>query len=187
VSRDVAAGRRAVARPRIVVRRPTPADRDAYVAAMRSSRELYRGWVDPTPTPAAFDALLQRAEDVDFEPLLAYRRDGGGIVGFVNISQIIRGRLQSGFVGYGGVAGQTGQGYMTEALGLAVGRAFTELRLHRLEANIQPHNAASIALARRCGFELEGFSPRYLKVGGRWRDHERWAIRAEQWRARRAA
>jgi len=103
----------------------------------------------------------------------------------VNISQIIHGALQSGFVGYGGVAGQTGQGYMTEAVGLAVRRAFTDLRLHRLEANIQPGNEASIALAVRCGFEYEGFSPRYLKVGGQWRDHERWAIRAEQWRARR--
>ena len=50
--------------------------------------------------------------------------------------------------------------------------------LHRLEANIQPDNAASIALVRSCGFAREGYSPRYLKIGGRWRDHERWTIRA---------
>ena len=74
---------------------------------------------------------------------------------------------------------------MTEALGLVLREAFTKLGLHRLEANIQPGNTASIALAKRCGFELEGFSPRYLKVGGRWRDHERWAIRAETWQALR--
>ncbi len=63
--------------------------------------------------------------------------------------------------------------------------AFREYRLHRLEANIQPDNAPSIALVRGLGFELEGYSPRYLKIGGRWRDHERWAIRSETWRARR--
>ena len=68
-------------------------------------------------------------------------------------------------------------------MALVLARAFTQLRLHRLEANIQPTNAASIALVRRCGFVREGFSERYLKIGGRWRDHERWAIRAEQWRA----
>ncbi len=68
---------------------------------------------------------------------------------------------------------------------LVLREAFTTLRLHRLEANIQPGNRASILLVQRCGFELEGFSPRYLKVGGRWRDHERWAIRADTWRARR--
>jgi ribosomal-protein-alanine N-acetyltransferase len=62
--------------------------------------------------------------------------------------------------------------------------AFLNLRLHRVEANIQPDNHPSIALAKGAGFHREGFSPRYLKIGGRWRDHERWAILAEDWRAR---
>ena len=73
---------------------------------------------------------------------------------------------------------------MTEGMELLLRRAFGDLRLHRIEANVQPGNASSIALVRRCGFVREGFSERYLKVGGRWRDHERWAINAEQWRRR---
>jgi [ribosomal protein S5]-alanine N-acetyltransferase len=58
--------------------------------------------------------------------------------------------------------------------------AFTRLKLHRLEANVQPENQKSKALIKRSGFRYEGFSPRYLKVGGKWRDHERWAILAEE-------
>jgi ribosomal-protein-alanine N-acetyltransferase len=72
---------------------------------------------------------------------------------------------------------------MTEAMSLMLKYAFIHLKLHRLEANVQPDNAASVALIKRAGFIREGYSRRYLKIGGRWRDHERWAILAEDWRA----
>jgi ribosomal-protein-alanine N-acetyltransferase len=65
--------------------------------------------------------------------------------------------------------------------------AFRHLRLHRVEANIQPDNRASRALVRRAGFRREGRSRRYLKIGGRWRDHERWALLAQEWRGRKRA
>ncbi len=60
-------------------------------------------------------------------------------------------------------------------------KAFEELGLHRLEANIQPDNLKSINLVKNNGFKKEGVSPRYLKINGEWRDHERWAITYEDW------
>jgi ribosomal-protein-alanine N-acetyltransferase len=87
--------------------------------------------------------------------------------------------LRSAFIGYYAFAGFDRKGLMKEALGLVLRHAFNRLKLHRLEANIQPQNRASIALARSCGFTREGYSRRYLKVAGHWRDHERWAILAE--------
>jgi [ribosomal protein S5]-alanine N-acetyltransferase len=172
--------------PRVVVRTPTTDDRDEFIACMRASRSLHRPWITNMPeTPERYATYVARAEDARAAPFIACRTEDGAIVGFLNISEIVRGPFKSAFLGYGGVAGHERRGYMTEALGLVLREAFTKLGLHRLEANIQPGNTASIALAKRCGFELEGFSPRYLKVGGRWRDHERWAIRAETWHALR--
>ena len=155
------------------------------MAAMGASRRLHRPWL-AAPTDETFDRLLRIAGDERYEPGLVCRLEDGAIVGFINISEIVRGLFQSAFLGYGAVAAFAGHGYMREGLELVLGRAFNELGLHRLEANIQPGNQASIALVRGAGFVKEGFSERYLKIGGRWRDHERWAIRVEQWRARRA-
>jgi [ribosomal protein S5]-alanine N-acetyltransferase len=169
---------------RIEIRPPAEADEAAFTDAMRASHALHRPWVAMPETPADYAAYLERSRRDNAAFFLAHRTEDDAIVGFLNISEIIRGRLQSAFLGYGGVAGHEGQGYMREALELVLREAFTTLGLHRLEANIQPGNGASIALAKSCGFEREGFSARYLKIGGRWRDHERWAIRAETWRAR---
>ena len=107
------------------------------------------------------------------------------ILGAINVSHIILGNLKSAFVGYYIGAQFARQGYMTEALALTLRFAFKGLRLNRLEANVQPRNHGSKSLVRRAGFVREGSSRRYLKVCGRWQDHERWAMLAEDWRRRR--
>ncbi|TMC19351.1 MAG: GNAT family N-acetyltransferase [Chloroflexi bacterium] len=110
------------------------------------------------------------------------RREDQALLGAVNLSQIFRGGFQNAYLDYWIGAPYARQGYMREGLGLALDHAFKTLRLHRLEANIQPANTASKKLVEGLGFRLEGFSPRYLKIRGRWRDHERWAILKEDWR-----
>jgi ribosomal-protein-alanine N-acetyltransferase len=70
---------------------------------------------------------------------------------------------------------------MQEGLAKVITHAFDVMKMHRLEANIQPGNLRSKALVKRLGFRREGLSPRYLKINGRWRDHERWAILSEDW------
>lgn len=105
--------------------------------------------------------------------------ESGDVVGAIHLNHIIPGALQGAFLGYYAFTPHAGQGLMREGMRLVLKHAFRELKLHRLEANIQPKNHASIRLVRKCGLVREGFSRRYLKVGGRWKDHERWAILAE--------
>lgn len=121
----------------------------------------------------------------DAQLLLACLCETGAMAGSFQLSQIYRGGFQNAYLGFFAVAGYEGRGLMTEALELVLAHAFTTLDLHRVEANVQPANARSRALVERCGFRHEGFSPRYLRIGGHWRDHERYAITVEDWRERR--
>jgi ribosomal-protein-alanine N-acetyltransferase len=93
----------------------------------------------------------------------------------------VRGLFHSAYLGYYAFEPFAGSGYMSDGLGLVLNEAFGALDLHRLEANVQPGNLPSIRLVSGLGFRLEGFSPRYLKIAGRWRDHERWAILRDEW------
>jgi ribosomal-protein-alanine N-acetyltransferase len=169
---------------RVYLRPPAPEDEQPFLAAMRASVELHRPWLWAPQTELEYLGFLERAARPASAFHLVVRRGDDALLGFINISEIVRGNLLSAYVGYGAVAEHTGQGYLGEAMLLVLERAFGPLGLHRIEANIQPDNAASIALARRCGFEREGLSPRYLKIGGEWRDHERWAILSERFAAR---
>jgi [ribosomal protein S5]-alanine N-acetyltransferase len=175
----VAASRRAAST--VSIRPPTPEDVAPFIRLVRASRHFHRGWVTPPSEPPEYDAYLERNRGDDFEAFLLVRRKDGVLVGGVNLSQIFRGGFQNAYVGYWIGEPYARHGYMRDGLGLLLDHAFGPLRLHRIEANVQPDNLASKRLVERLGFRLEGFSPGYLKVGGRWRDHERWAILAEAW------
>jgi ribosomal-protein-alanine N-acetyltransferase len=167
---------------RSYLRAPTARDERRFLDLVRASKKLHGGWVSPPATSKAFRDYLARMRKEDCEAFLVCRREDDEIVGVINASQIFRSSFRSAYLGFYAFAQHAGGGYMTEGLGLVLRHAFGPMNLHRLEANIQPANVRSIALVKRCGFRLEGFSPRYLKIGGRWRDHERWAILAEETR-----
>ena len=167
--------------PTIYLRRPATKDCDEFIRLNRASIRFYRGITTAISTPQQFARYISRCQNDDFEGLLICLRNGNAIVGSINLSQVFRGVFQNAYLGYQVGARFAGRGYMTEALRLALRYAFDTMKLHRLEANIQPNNAASIALVKRAGFTKEGYSRRYLKIGGRWRDHERWAMLAEDW------
>jgi len=167
---------------RVYLRAPSRADQREFLALMQASRRFHQPWASAPTDPNRFTAYLTDASRPDFEAMLLCRREDGAILGFFNLSQIVRRSLQSAYLGYAVGQPHAGQGFMGEGIQLVLRRAFIDLRLHRIEANIQPGNRASIALARGAGFRREGFSPRYLKIDGHWRDHERWAILIEDWR-----
>jgi ribosomal-protein-alanine N-acetyltransferase len=168
----------------VVLSRATVADGREIVRGNLESRGHHRPWVEPFTDQAGFEAWLNRTLTGPNLGLVAREAaaagdGGGGVVGIVNLNEIVAGAFQSAYLGYWVMARFAGRGLMTEALALACGHAFRDLGLHRVEANIQPANARSIALVRRLGFRMEGFSPRYLRVAGQWRDHERWALLAD--------
>jgi ribosomal-protein-alanine N-acetyltransferase len=151
-------------------------DEPEFVSAARASRKLHQKWVSPPSTVKSFREKLKHMQGPVNLGFCVRRIDDDALVGCIEITQIVRGPFRSAYLGYYAFAGHARQGLMREGLAQLVKLAFTKLRLHRLEANIQPHNLPSIALAKACGFKKEGYSPAYLKIGGRWRDHERWAI-----------
>lgn len=164
---------------RLILRRLTAEDREEFTELALVSVELHRPWIYVPTTPREFDQYLQRFDRVVAESTLICIRESEVIAGFVSISEIIRGPYQRATVGYGAFAPSARKGYMSEGFSLVFRFAFNDLRLHRLEADIQPGNKASSRLAQRVGFRYEGYSPGFVFINGHWRDHERWAINSD--------
>jgi len=167
---------------RVYLREPASRDQAEIIARNAASRALHRGFVTPPTTTKTFAEWMVRCRQPNVQCFLVCRIEDGAITGVVTLSQIVRRLFQSAYMGYHAVQPYAGTGYMTEGLQLVLRHTFLAMKLHRVEANIQPENAASIALVKRAGFRLEGFSPRYLKISGRWRDHQRWAMTIDDWR-----
>lgn len=104
------------------------------------------------------------------------------LVGRLTISGITRGAFQSASLGYWVDDVETGRGIATHAVHLATALAFGGLGLHRLQAEVQVGNEASVRVLERCGFTEYGLAPDYLRLGDGWADcrlfqrvHDGWA------------
>jgi ribosomal-protein-alanine N-acetyltransferase len=172
-TRDLVRGRR------VHLRRPTPKDAERFLERVRASRSLHGPWVSPPADDESFAAYVRRSRRSDFEGLLVCRNPDGAIAGVFNLSQIFLGPFRSAYLGFYAFEPLARHGFMHDGIRLLFRHAFGTLGLHRLQANVQPGNDASLALIRGAGFRREGYARRYLKIGGRWRDHEMWAVLAE--------
>jgi ribosomal-protein-alanine N-acetyltransferase len=170
---------------RVHLRPPRIDDARAFLAAVRASRALHGPWTKPPSTRARYDAWVARFAPRGDAPAnagyLLLRNEDEALLGVFNFSEFVRGAFRSAYLGYMGFLPHAGRGYMTEGMALTLDIAVRKLGLHRVEVNIQPSNTRSLALAKRIGFTREGFSRRYVKIAGRWRDHERYAMLAEDW------
>jgi len=110
------------------------------------------------------------------------REMGEPIIGRVALTSVTRGPFQSAQLGYWIAADRVGQGLTTEAVQLAVRFAFDTLSLHRVQAAVMPHNAASRRILAKTRFREEGFAQRYLRIGGKWEDHLLYGLTVEEWR-----
>ncbi len=127
---------------RVGIRRPTAQDCDEFIQLMQVSRQFHLPWLDPPKAAEAFDGYLRSRQEPWDAGFLVCCRQSGRIMGVININCIVGGFFQSGYLGYYVGAPYAGQGYMTEGMRLVTRYAFAEMKLHRLEANIQPGNCA---------------------------------------------
>ena len=151
-----------------------------FLDSVARSTKLHDPWVSPPNTSDAFRKFVDKYSGDRHISYLAVT-DDADLIGCINLNEIIRGSFQSAFLGYYGFVPFTGKGLMKLAMKLVLAEAFTTHGLHRLEANVQPNNERSMGLMQSLGFRREGYSPRYLRIGGKWCDHERYAITLEEW------
>ena len=167
---------------RVNLRLPLASDEREFLELRRASREFHAPFeVRPPPgfepiSPRAFGAFLDHGPSKGRERWLISSAKTNKILGAITIGTIRGEPFQSAVLGYWIGAMHARQGYMSEALPLAIKRAFAGLGLRRLEADVLPENRASKRLLRAAGFVKEGLSREYVRVAGRWRDHERWAL-----------
>lgn len=166
---------------RLTLRIPAISDAEAMCRFAIANREHHEPW-SPQRDGSYFTVAYWR---VELEAQQASRRSGVAVpwifalrdgeadqvIGFANVSNIVRGVFQAGHLGYGLDVDAVGQGYMHEALEAVVGHVFGTLNLHRVMANYIPSNERSANLLKRLGFQREGIARKYLRINGRWRDH----------------
>ncbi len=171
-------------RDRVYLRYPVQRDWREWSALRADSQAFLAPW-EPT---WAYDALSRGAfrrrlkmyrtemrQGVTYS-FLIFRAADDALLGGITLSNLRRGVAQTATLGYWIGAAHARQGYVTEALGAVLEFAFQRLGLHRVEAACLPGNEASRRLLLKCGFQEEGYAREYLRINGRWQDHQLFSI-----------
>lgn len=183
---------------RMLLRPLVARDREGHVAFMGSNEEHLRPW-QPAHTPGStaqsrFEKALVRSLEAIATGrelrLFAFAREpeggtgDGAVVGWFNLNNVARGVFQNAYAGWALGHDSVGRGLASEGVRALLDAAFTKpprgMGLHRVQANIMPANARSIAVAGRCGLRREGLCRGYLEIAGRWEDHFMFAKVAEE-------
>ena len=104
-------------------------------------------------------------------PFHVFREGDDRLVGACNLTSVKRGSMQSAHIGYWIGEHYSRNGFARAAVRASLKFAFEDLKLHRVEAAVQPENTASISLLEKTGFKLEGTARGLLKIDGKWADH----------------
>nr|WP_245889377.1 GNAT family protein [Knoellia remsis] len=160
-------------------------DAREYLDLRSRNREWLGRWDATSPVPSTGPRTFADLVDHYQEEALAGRmlpfviESDGRLVGQLNVSNITLGSFRSCTAGYWVAESAAGRGITPTALALVADHVFGELGLHRLEINIRPENAASLAVVRKLGFRDEGLRLRMLHIDGDWRDHLSFALTTE--------
>ena len=178
----------------MTLRTLTPSDSDQWIEVRDRCRAWLLPW-EPRPKgapPAAEDrnSFVSRCSLRDRERQLGTGYGfgifvGRRLVGELTVSSVQRGPFQSAFVGYWVDQAEAGQGFVPEAVVVALAFAFEELGLHRIEISIIPRNNRSLRVVEKLGIRSEGVALRFLQIDGEWEDHARFAITDDEWAIRR--
>lgn len=160
-------------------------DHIAWTQLRKANAEWLRTW-DATPPragdgPPSFFAM-QRQHEADARrgsclPWAMWM--DGSLVGQMFIGGITYGPVLGCFAGYWIDRRHAGRGTTPMALALATTYVFDVYGLHRLEVSIRPENMASVRVAEKLGFVAEGVRRSFLHVDGAWRDHNIYAVIAD--------
>lgn len=159
---------------RVSLRTVTAEDGKEFVELARESVSLHRKLIFAPTAAAEFDEYLARFDGVTAVGFVVRLNTTRKLAGLVNINKITQVPDRHGSLGFGGFTATAGHGYVAEAVPLAVGYAFGELGLVRLEADIQQQNKASRNVIEQAGFRPVGSAPKAIRINGEWYDHERW-------------
>ena len=164
---------------RLTLRLLKKEDYEAFVAGYErcgpARNRFDEGRIDTTfMTRAWFSVLTARREkeaEADLSYLLhIFRREDGLAVGYCDVTPLARESFQSARLGYALHNPYWGRGYASEAVRALIGFSFDTLRLHRLEANVDPGNTASQRVCEKAGMEFECVRRGFFHDGTAWRD-----------------